>query len=181
MTIVFVGGMIGGEHLQKTLGMIEALGRKGLKNIAYCLHLTDEGIFLIQERIRDDVIPGVFGYTSTQTREHVHLNAEELTNLTENKDSVIIPYGRIMGVRIIKRFSSTTMRRAYKLTIEYLDSSKRQRRFLADIVPPVPPSVHGRKLKQDRAASIRAYAMEAEELLRRALLGNKNVISEFSV
>jgi hypothetical protein len=177
----FDGGMDGGEHLLKTLGMIEALGRKGLKSKAFCLFLTDKGIILIQEIIRDEVVPGAFGYSSTKTREHVHPEVEDLAKLTENKDSVIIPYEKIRGIWIAKGFSSTTMRREYKITIEYLDPSEKQRRFLADIVPPLPPNVHGQGLKRDRAASIRAYVLEAEETLRRALPDNMGIISDFSL
>lgn len=158
--------------------MIEALGRKGLRNEAYCLLLTDQSIFLIRERIRDEVIPGVFGYTSTQTRVHVHPDAEELTG---NKDIATIPYERIAGVRIARGFSSTTMRREFKIVIDYKDASERPRRFLAVIVPPQSEAVHGQEPKYDRLSSIRDYAIEAKGLLERSLSERCNITCDFSL
>ena len=160
--------------------MIETLGRRGLKNIAFCLLLTDRGILLIHERIRDEVIPGVFGFASTRVSEHVHPEADDLTKLVENKDFVIIPYERLRRIGIVKGFSSATLRKEYKIAISYSDSSEKQKRFLADIVPPLSPSGRDKGSMQDRAASIKAYALEAVELLKRVLPDNREIISEIS-
>jgi hypothetical protein len=175
------GRRTGGGQMQKTIGVIDALGRKGLNNRAYCLLLTEKSIFLIRERIRDDIIPGVFGYTMIHVRVHTHPEDQELAKLTESRDNMIIPYERLKRVWIVKRFSSTTMKREHKVAIEYLDSSMRPRKFLAAIVPPSPPNAHGKGAKTDRAAAIRAYAMEAKELFKRALPDNTGIITEYAL
>jgi hypothetical protein len=170
-----------GGQVLKTIGVIDALGRRGMNNRAYCLLLTEESIFLIRERITNGVIPGVFGYTMTQARVHFHPEDEELTKLTENKDTVIIPYERLKRVWIVKGFSSTTMRREYKVAIEYMDSSMTPRKFLAVIVPPSAHNTHGRGAKTNRATAIRAGAMEAKELFKRALPDNVGIIAEYAL
>jgi hypothetical protein len=165
----------------KTIGVIDALGRRGLSNRAYCLLLTEESIFLLRERITDDIIPGVLGYTMTQARVHFHPEDEELAMLTENRDTVIIPYERVKRVWIVKGFSSTTMRREYKVAIEYMDSAMTPRKFLAVIVPPSPHNSPGRRAKTDRATAIRTCAIEAKELFERALPDNAGIIAEYAL
>ncbi len=153
------------------------MGRRGLRNKAYCLLLTDQSIFLIQEPIRDEIVPGVFGYTSTQTRVRVHPDAEELI---DNKDIATIPYDRIAGVRIARGFSSTTMRREFKIAIDYKDATEKPRRFLAVIVPPQ-SEVNGQQPKYNRLSSIRDYAIEVKELLKRSLSDRSNITCDFSL
>jgi hypothetical protein len=167
--------------MQKTLGVIDALGRKGLNNRAYCMLLTEESIFLIRENIRADIIPGAFGYTMTHFRIHDHPADQDLAKLTDSRDNTIIPYERLKRVWIVRGFSSTTMRREYKVAIEYLDSSMRPRKFLAAIVPPSTSMPSGKSAKTDRAAAIRAYAIEAKELFKRALPVNTGIVTEFGL
>ncbi len=167
--------------MQKTIGVIDALMRKGLSNRAYCLLLTEKSISLIRERIRDDIIPGVFGYTMIHERVHNHPDDQELAKLTESKDNMIIPYERLKKVWIVKGFSSATMRSEYKVAMEYLDSSMRPRKFLAAIVPPSPPNAHGKGARTDHAAAIRAYAMEARDLFKRALPDNVGIVTEYAL
>ena len=175
------GGMGRGVNLRKALGMMDILAREGIRNRAYCLVLTDSCLLLITERVCEKVLPGAFGYALIHTREHAHPTDEQLDRLVEGVDSVVIPYERLRRVTIASGFSTVTMRMGYKLELEYLDSSDKRRRVKADIVPPDLQAVAGHGSGAARGAATRAYAMEAEGLLRRSLVDKQGVVYESSL
>lgn len=142
--------------------------RIGTKNQDFCLLLTKDGIVLVREASRNEIHPGAFGYASVHIRLHDHPSGENIGVAALGKQNIVIPYGRLKGIRFHRGFSSCTMRREYIILLNYLDASQKERRLSAVLVPPPSPSDRIPVNRLDRAAAGK-YAMEVKGILTEAL------------
>lgn len=158
-----------GMSIQRQVGVIDVLVRRGLKNEDFCLLLAKECIVLIRERARDEILPGAFGYTSIHVREHNHPLDEDICKAVDNKGNIVIPYDRLRSVRLTRRFSSGTMRREYMILLKYLDSMEKEKAVSAILSPPDTAARGNIGKKFNRAVETEQHALTVESLLKAAI------------
>ncbi len=166
--------------MPESFAVIETLRRKGLSNEACSLLLMEAGIFLMRDRMKEEVVPGAFGCAVRWTSEHAAPDDACLADLTKGNDREFIPFERLKRVRIARGFSGMTLRREYKVVLDYQDLSRKTKRFFATIMPPLGAAPGGGGMRGHGAAAM-VYAKGIEELLGRALSGHAGTVTEFSL
>jgi len=161
-------GGVGGGSIEKGVKAIDVLVRIGMKNQDFCLLLTKDGIILVREKSRDEIHPGVFGYTSVHIREHDHPSAENIDEAARGGKNLVIPYDRLRNAHFRRGFSSSTMRREYIILLDYLDASQKERRLSAVLMPPPSPGGRTSWNPLTRTAT-REHAKEIKGILAEAL------------
>ncbi len=160
----------GGGRSEKGIEAIDVLVRRGMKNIDFCLLITKDGVLLLQEKCRNEIIPGAFGYSSVHIREHDHPSGEAIEKRASEGDRIMIPFDSIRKVHFRRGFSISTMRRGYIISLSYMDSSGTQRTMSALLTPPTgrsgPVSTDRltRKMVIDYAMEVKRILVEASPL-----------------
>ena len=157
----------GGGRMEKGIEAIDVLVRRGVKNIDFCLLITKDGVLLLPEKARNEIIPGAFGYSSVHIREHDHPSGEAIEERASGGDRIMIPFENIRKVHFRRGFSSSTMRREYIISLLYMDSSGTQRTMSALLTPPTSRSGSA-STDRLRRKMVMDYAMEVKRILAEA-------------